>query len=126
MIRCIDQERCHAADDMQPTGCFTACSCMCCARACALSPPPTEPLPPPPPPPNSLVCSPGSVNAAAAQVREAVGQDGLQGLVNNAGFGIFVPVECLTGDLNRAAELRPPHHLRANPQHPPKQPGPQP
>ncbi|KAI8474724.1 MAG: short-chain dehydrogenase/reductase SDR [Monoraphidium minutum] len=39
-----------------------------------------------------------SVRAAAEAVARGVGPGGLQGLVNNAGFGYFLPVECFQED----------------------------
>lgn len=44
------------------------------------------------------VTSTQSVREAAQAVRQAVGTTGVQGLVNNAGFGIFLPVECFPED----------------------------
>jgi NAD(P)-dependent dehydrogenase (short-subunit alcohol dehydrogenase family) len=48
-----------------------------------------------------------SIDAAAAEVREAVGDDGLAGLVNNAGVAVSAPLEFLPVD-----ELR--HQLEVN------------
>jgi NAD(P)-dependent dehydrogenase (short-subunit alcohol dehydrogenase family) len=42
------------------------------------------------------VTSAAGVRAAADEVAAAVGDAGLQGLVNNAGLGIFLPVEAFT------------------------------
>lgn len=47
------------------------------------------------------------MRAAARAVEAAVGPAGLQGLVNNAGFGIFLPVELFTGARARTLCSRP-------------------
>lgn len=48
----------------------------------------------------------GQVAAAAKQVSEAVGNAGLDGLVNNAGIGVFGPLETLPiDDLRRQIEV---------------------
>ena len=47
-----------------------------------------------------------SIDAAAAQVREAVGDDGVAGLVNNAGIAVSAPLEFLPVDeLRRQLEV---------------------
>ncbi len=47
------------------------------------------------------VTKPEQIEAAYAQVAEAVGEEGLQGLVNNAGIAVAAPLEFIPPDLFR-------------------------